>query len=197
MRTWFPHYLLPLIALAFAVPGCGDPVAPDALAVPQAANDSRLDSNPLALLTPAKVVTTFQLLNGSVTLSLRAADGSAGTVKGTYTGRAVASAPGNTTAALELQIAETSGAGSAVTGLQAEGTGAFVDEGDFTLSLRLASSTSKSVDGLKATLRGTSRLSCSASNRILVIQDATQSTPKFLEVKIDLQHEVGSTQCFN
>jgi hypothetical protein len=166
MKTWFPHYLLPLIGLTFAVPGCAGPVAPDALApVPQAANGSRLDSNPMALLTPARVVTTFPLLTGSFTLSLRAADGIAGTVKGTYTGRAVAAVPGNTTAALDLHITETSGVGSAVTGLQAEGSGAFVGEGDFTLSLKLVSSTSKLVDRLKATIRGTSRVSCSASHQ--------------------------------
>jgi hypothetical protein len=141
------------------------------------------------------VVSTFPLLTGSFTLSLRAADGIAGTVKGTYTGQAVAAVPGNTTAALDMEISETSGAGSKVTGLQAEGTGAFVGEGDFTISLTLESSTSKAVDGLKATLRGTSRVSCSASHRILVTQHATQSTPKFLEIAIDLQHEVGRTGC--
>jgi hypothetical protein len=196
MKTWFPHYLLPLIGLAFAVPGCAGPVAPDALApVPQAANGSRLVSDPMALLTPARIVTTFPLLAGTFTLSLRAADGVAGTVKGTYTGQAVASVPGNTTAALDLHITETSGVGSAVTGLQAEGSGAFVGEGDFMLSLTLVSSTSKSVDGLKANLRGTSRLSCSASHRILVTQHGTQSTPKVLEITIDLQHEVGQTGC--
>jgi hypothetical protein len=147
-------------------------------------------------LTPARVVTTFPLQAGSFTLSLRTAGGIAGTIKGTYTGSADASLPGKTTAALDVHISETSGAASEVTGLQAEGSGAFVGEGDFTLSLTLASSTSKAVDGLKANLRGTSRLSCSASQLNLVTLHGTQSTPKFVEITIDLQHEVGSTQCF-
>src|SRR5512132_2187655 len=123
MKTRSPRYLATSIGLTFALSGCAGPVAPDALApAPQAATGSRLDSNPMALLTPARVITTFPLLSGTFTLSLRAADGSAGTIKGTYTGRAVAKVPGNTTATLDLHITETSGVGSAVTGLQAEGS---------------------------------------------------------------------------
>jgi hypothetical protein len=143
----------------------------------------------------SRVVTTFPLLNGSFTLRLRAAGGSAGTIKGTYTGQAVASVPGNTNATLDLHISETSGVGSTITGLQADGTGAFVGEGDFTLSLALASPATKSPDGSRATLRGTSRLSCSASHLIVVTQHGTDSAPKFLEITIDLQHEVGLTGC--
>jgi hypothetical protein len=103
--------------------------------------------------------------------------------------------PGNTNATLDLHISETSGVGSIITGLQADGTGAFVGEGDFTLSLALASPATKSPDGLRATLPGTSRLSCSASHLIVVTQHGTDSTPKFLEITIDLQHEVGLTGC--
>ena len=149
----------------------------------------------MAVVAPARVVTTFSLQAGSFTLSLRAADGSTGTVTGTYTGLAVAAVPGNTTATLTFVITETSGIGSAVTGLQASGAGAFVGEGDFTLSLTLESSTSKAIDGLKTMLRGTSRVSCSASHLIVVTQHGTQSTPKFLEMTIDLQHEVGQSGC--
>ena len=197
MRIWLPYYFVSAIGLAFATSGCAaGPVAPSALAPVQQAPSAVLVSNVTVPLTPARVVTTFPLQNGSFTLSLRTVDGIAGAIKGTYTGRVVASVPGNTTAALDVHISETSGVGSAVTGLQAEGSGAFVGEGDFMLSLTLASSTSKAVDGLKANLRGTSRLSCSASQLNLVTQHGTQSTPKFVEITIDLQHEVGSTHCF-
>jgi hypothetical protein len=185
------------IGLAFVAPACtGSPIAPDALAqVPHAPSGSALASNPMALVTPNRVVTTFPLLNGSFSLTLRAADETAGTIKGTYTGEAVASVPGNTNAALDLHISETSGVGSTITGLQADGTGAFVGEGDFTLSLALASPATKSPDGPRATLRGTSRISCSASHLIVVTQHGTDSTPKFLEITIDLQHQVGHTGC--
>jgi hypothetical protein len=44
-------------------------------------------------------------------------------------------------------------------------------------------------------LRGTSRVSCSASHLIVVTQHGTQSTPKFLEMTIDLQHQVAETGC--
>ena len=108
----------------------------------------------------------------------------------------VVSVPGNTNAALDLHISETSGVASAITGLQADGTGAFVGEGNFTLSVTLASSTTKLLDGLRTTFRGTSQLSCSASNLIVVTQHGIDSTPKFLEITIDLQHQVGLTGCF-
>ena len=204
MRISLPHYLATrgraaiFIGLAFVVPACtGSPIAPDALGpVPHAASGSALAANPMVLVTTRRVVNTFPLLNGSFTLTLRAADGSTGTIEGTYTGEAVVSVPGNTNAALDLRISETSGVGSTITGLQADGTGAFVGEGDFTLSLALASATTKGPDGSKATLRGTSRLSCSASHLIAVTQHGTDSTPKFPEITIDLHHEVGLTGCF-
>jgi len=204
MKTGSPHYLVTPTALAFALSACAGPVAPSALApVPPAsssravapASSSRTVSNPMAVLAPVRVVTPFSLQAGSFTLSLRAPDGSSGTVKGTYTGLAVAAVPGNTTATLAFVITETSGIGSAVTGLRASGAGAFVGEGAFTLSLTLESSTSKAVDGLKTMLRGTSRVSCSASHLIVVTQHGTQSTPKFLEMTIDLQHQVAETGC--
>jgi hypothetical protein len=186
------------IGLAFVVSACTrSPIAPDALApVPHAASGSALASDPMALVTPNRVVTTFPLLNGSFTLTLRAADGSAGTIKGTYTGQAVASVPGNTNATLDLHISETTGLGSTITELQADGTGAFVGEGDFTLSLALASAATKSPGPSRATFKGTSRLSCSAASHLIVVtQHGTDSTPKFLQVTIDLQHEVGPTAC--
>lgn len=199
MRIWLPYcYFVTVIGLAFTTGGCAaGPIAPSALAPDQQATGTVPVSNVTVPLTPARVVITFPLQAGSFTLSLRTVDGIAGTIKGTYTGQAVAAVPGNSTAALDMHISETSGVGSLVTGLQAEGSGAFAGEGDFTLSLTLASSTSKAVDGLKANLRGTSTISCTASNLILVTQYATQPTPKFVEVTIELQHEVGSTECFD
>jgi hypothetical protein len=184
-----------LIGLALTIPGCADPVAPGAVApATQTASASSLDPDAI-ITTTRRVVTTFPLQSGSFTLTFRLADGSVGTVKGTYTGTATASLPGNTTAVLDLQITETSGIGSAITSIEATGTGSFVDEGNFALTLTFRSSTSKALDGLKVTLRGTSRLSCSASHLIVVTEHGTQSTPKFVEITIDLQHLVGSGGC--
>jgi hypothetical protein len=198
MKPWFPRplviYIAISIALAFANSGCSAPLGPGALTpAPQVASASSVASNDPVLERQARVVTTFPLLSGSFTLNLRAPDGSVGAVKGTYTGRAVAAVPGNTTAALDMQIVETSGLGSSITGLQADGSGAFIGEGAFVLSLTFASA-NKFIDGAKVTLRGTSQLSCSASHLIVVTQHGTQSGPK-LEVAIDLRHEVGRTGC--
>jgi hypothetical protein len=146
------------------------------------------------LVAPARVVTTFPLLAGSFTLTLRAPDGSVGAVNGTYTGRAIAAVPGNTTAALDLHIGQTTGLGTSISSLQAEGSGAFVDEGDFRLAVTF-NSADRPGNGGRAILRGTSRLSCSASHLIVVTQHGTQSAPKFGEIAIDLRHEVEHTGC--
>jgi len=202
MRIPLPYYLetrgrvVTFISLAFVAPACtGSPIAPDALGpVPHAASGSAVAATPMTLVTTRRVVNTVPLLNGSFTLTLRTADGSTGTIEGTYTGEAVVSVPGNTNAALDLLISGTSGVGTTITGLQADGTGAFVGEGDFTLSLALASA-AKKLDGSRAMLRGTSQLSCSTSHLIVVTQHATDSTPKFPEITIDLHHEVGNAGC--
>jgi hypothetical protein len=180
------------LALALSVSACAGPVGPSAAPVPQAETLSGSVSPSTDALWSSRAVTTFPLLNGTFTLSLRTADGTAGTIKGTYSGEATAVVPGNTTATLEMQISETSGYGSAISGLLAEGSGAFVGEGDFSLTVSLSSAARQDV---KATLRGTSRLSCAASQRILVTQHARASTPKFVELTIDMQHEVGRTGC--
>jgi hypothetical protein len=141
---------------------------------------------------------SFPLLNGSFALTLRAADGSVGSVLGTYTGQADAPASGNTTAKLDLQITNASGIGAGVSRLQSDGgTGAFVGEGDFTLSLEFAFASTKSTDDIHMKLKGTAQISCSESNRILVTLHGTDSTSKFVEITIDLHHEVGFTTCFN
>jgi hypothetical protein len=204
MTTDLPNFparlgrLTGLIGLALVISACTGPSAHDSvLPGPSAISSSELLSNPMSLATPSRVVTTFPLLDGSFTLTVRAADGTVATIQGNYTGEAVASMPGNTTATLNVQIAETAKSGSAVTGIRAEGSGAFIGEGDFTLSLTLTSPTTKSSDGseVKVSVRGTSLITCSATSRILVTQRGSGSTPRLGDVAIDLQHEVGNTGC--
>jgi hypothetical protein len=181
------------IFLTLTLPGCSGPAAPIAPSVvEQLPSDVSPISHPAALVETSRAVQTFPLMNGSFTLTLSASDGSVGTVKGTYTGKVVVSDNGNRAATLDLQITETSGIGSTITAIEAEGTRAFIDEGDFVLSLLLTSSLTKSP--LRVTIRGTSQVSCSASH-ILVTLHGTDSTRGFLEITADLQHEVGQAGC--
>jgi len=161
-------------------------------AVEQAASDVSPIGNPAVLVETSRAVNTFPLVNGSFTLTLSASDGS-GTVKGTYTGEAAASEHGLRTATLDMQITETSGIGSTVTAIEADGTGAFIDEGPFAVSLVLTSTLTKSP--LRVMVRGDSHVSCSASHRILVALHDTRSTRGFLDTTADLQHEVERTGC--
>ena len=200
MKPWLPHaftavpHVFTLICLAVTLPGCSGsagPLAPSV--VEQLATDVSLTSSPVPLVATSQAVNTFRLVNGSFTLTLSASDGSVGTVAGTYAGNAVVAEHGNQNATLELQITDTSGIGSTITAIKADGTRAFIDEGDFALSLLLTSSLTKSP--LRITLRGTSHVSCSASHQILVTLQGADSTRGFLEVAAELHHEVDHTGC--
>ena len=202
MTTSVPNFVVRLgrltaqTGLALAISACAGPLAPNSvLTGPSATSGSDLISNPITV-TSSRVVATFPL-TGVFTLTLSAADGTAGSINGNYTGQAVASLPGNTTTTLELSTVQSAGLGSNVTGLQASGSGAFIDEGDFSLSLSLTSPTLKSSDGsvVKVTLRGTSRISCNAAHHIVVTQHGTGSTPRIGDVIVDEQHEVANTNC--
>lgn len=200
MRPWLPRPLttvpriVTLMSLALSLAACSGTratLAPSA--VEPVRSDTSEISNPSTLVTASRAVNTFPLANGSFALTLAASDGSVGTVKGTYSGEAIVSEHGMRTATLELQITETSGIGSTITAIEADGTRAFVDEGDFVLAMLVTSSLTKSA--LRVTVRGTSHLSCSASHRIQVAMHGTDSTRGFLGVTADLQHEVERTGC--
>jgi hypothetical protein len=180
-----------VISLSLTLPGCSGTVAPIApSAVEQLPSDVSPISKPAALVETSRAIPTLLPVNGSFTLTLAASDGGVGTVKGTYAGNVAVSEHGSQTATLPLQITETSGIGSTITAIEAEGARHLIDEGDFALSLLLTSSLTKSP--LRVTVRGTSQLSCSVSHLILVTLHGTDSTRGFLEVTADLQHEVES-----
>jgi hypothetical protein len=147
-----------------------------------------------ARLTTDRLVAEFPLLNGTFALSLRTDTGATGIVRGTYTGTATVGIPGAAKASLDMHITQTTGAGSLVTGIRADGSGAFAGEGDFTLSLKLASSAAKMNNG-NINFRAGSRIACSAAHRVLVMQHATASTSSLPALTIDMQHEVGSSEC--
>ena len=183
-----------VIAGAIAVSACAGPVAPSAL---PPASQAATGFGPLAerapLVTTKRVVTSSPLENGTFVLSLRTGDGAAGVVSGTYTGNATSASSGNSTASLDMHITQTSGSGALVTAISGEGSGAFVTDGTFTLTVTLSLAATK--QSVKATFRGTAQTSCSASERIVVTQHGTASTPKFVDLVIDLQHEIGFAGC--
>jgi hypothetical protein len=186
-----------VIVTAFTalVPACSSPLTPTSLgsiAQRQTAANSASDA-PLA--SNRRTLASYPLENGVFTITLRTSDGTSGSISGTYTGQAVVGMSGNTTASLDFHVAQTTGAGSLITGLDGGGAGAFGEGGDFTLTLRVASSSSRVLDGSKVTFKGTTQLSCSASGRIVATLRATASTPRFEEITIELQHEIGNAGC--
>ena len=195
-----PHFINTLshvamsTALTLGTLACAGPVAPSALSpAPQALVGSAF-AQESTVSTADRLVAEFPLLNGTFTLSLRTDAGATGTVRGTYTGTATVGIPGSAKASLDMHITQTTGAGSLITGIRADGSGAFAGEGSFTLSMKLVSSASK-MNNATINFRGTSQISCSASERILVTQHATASTSTLPALTIDMQHEVGSTEC--
>jgi hypothetical protein len=116
-----------------------------------------------------------------------------GAISGGYTGTAVVPSSGRASATLEMNVRRATGVASDVTTLAADGSGvAFVGEGDFTLSLKLSSEEAT----ITIKLRGTSTISCSAQQRIVITMRGTGSAPKLGDVEIELEHEVGNTFCF-
>lgn len=181
-------------ALTLGTLACAGPVAPSALPpAPQALVGSAFAEDS-ARLTADRFVAEFPLMSGTFTLSLRTDTGATGTVRGTYTGTATVGIPGSAKASLDMHITQTTGAGSLITGIRADGSGAFAGEGAFTLSMKLSSSAAK-MNNANINFRATSQISCSASNRVLVTQHATASTSGVPGLTIDMQHEVGSSEC--
>ncbi len=181
-------------ALSLGTLACAGPVAPSALPPASQALVGSAFEKESAPLTADRLVADFPLLNGTFTLSLRTDTGATGTVRGTYTGTATVGIPGSAKASLDMHITQTTGVGSLITGIRADGSGAFAGEGAFTLSVKLASSAAK-MNNANTNFRGTSQISCSASNRVLVTQHATASASGLPGLTIDMQHEVGSSEC--
>lgn len=129
-RMAFAGILLIVVATATAC-SSGELTAPNragSLVSPSATNGVV----PLSLTdTSAKLVNTFDLINGEFTLTL-----TGGSLSGTYTGQASTSSSRRSTASLELDVNGGLDAFQGATGsLHGDGTGAFVGGGDFSLSL--------------------------------------------------------------
>lgn len=187
------------IGVALVIPACSGPTGPDSLMPERVASlgGDRLSASSVNAGVARRIDATFPLVNGSFTLTLRGTDGSLGTVTGQYSGSATIH--GQTSTDLDVEITATTGIGSTVTELAVEGSGAFVDEGDVTLVLSfvLSGATPSGDAVIRMIVRGTSRISCSAAERILVTQRAVGSTPRVGTIEIQLQHEVVNTECFD
>jgi hypothetical protein len=135
----------------------------------------------------------FPLLGGSFTIEARGGDG----IVGTYAGTSTFSGAGRQRSSVTLQVTGGSGTFAGASGsLAVSGTGAFADEGKFTLDgegeLTLAG-------GRRAvvvfTLRGSSVASCSPSEQIAIAQSATGTMSRAGRVDARLSHVVGNTGC--
>jgi hypothetical protein len=184
--------VLPLAFTLAACTGLSAPVVPSV--VDNSKGEALATAGPAKLTGTGRNVNAFPLVNGSFTLTLRASDGNTGAVTGIYTGEATVSEHGTPTANLDIHITGASGIGSAVTAIEARGMRAFVDEGDFALTMTLNSSLTKSP--LHVTVRGASSLSCSPLHRILVSMHGTdEARGGLIAMTLDLQHEVERTGC--
>ena len=118
-------------------------------------------SSSVPVQATARTSHTFELLEGTITLTL--ADGSA--IWGTYHGTATASSSGQRRATLEgVVIGGTGRFAGARGGLSGTGTGGFTDDGEFSVALRAAVSTGNGVSlDMRVALRGISTSTCTTT----------------------------------
>jgi hypothetical protein len=185
--------LIALIALAIMTSSCSDPLTRDAVSPATFPSEITVIRAIAESTTTQRQGATFPLLDGAFKLTVRGGSTNAGGIIGPYSGTAEVAVPGRASATLEIRVQRATGVASEVTAVAAEGTGAaFVGEGDFTLSLKL--STKNGATSTK--VRGTSTISCSAAQRILVTMRGTGSAPRLGDIEVELRHEVGNTICF-
>jgi hypothetical protein len=181
-----------------AVVGCGrpSPVSPTAAATP-ASPAGIAPSNGIAAVGAVRPSgnpgETFPLVGGTFDIG-NGTDG----ISGTYSGTALSSS-GSDRASLTLQITGGTGVYAGASGtLSASGTGAFTGEGAFSLDVRgdatLAGGRRVHVS---INLSGTSSVSCSALDQILVTQTGAGSMGRAGRVSAPLQHEVEQTGCMS
>ena len=185
--------LIALIALAIMTSSCSDPLTRDAVSPATFPSEITVIRATADSTSTQRQGATFPLLDGAFRLTVREGSTNAGRIIGTYSGTAEVPLPGRASATLEIRVQRAIGVASEVTAVAAEGTGAaFVGEGDFALSLKL--STSNGTTSTK--VRGTSTISCSAAQRILVTMLGSGSAPRLGDIEVELRHEVGNTTCF-
>ena len=181
-----------IIGFAMTASACGEPLAQ--VVAPTAFPSDIMPAHLSSEIAERRDIATFPLLNGSVRAAFLETGSTVGMITGIYGGNASQSNPGRATATLGVQVRTTIGVASGVTGVRAETTGALTGEGAFTLSLSLSLPSQNGT--IVAKVRGTSTISCSAEQRILVTMRGTGNAPRVGDIQVELQHEVGNTNCF-
>jgi hypothetical protein len=177
---------------AVIISACSEPLAPGAVG-PSTFPSLVPSSSAAEIVEKQRSDATFPLLNGSLRAVLTEGSSTVGTIGGGYSGTSSNASSGRETATLGVRIRQKTGVVSGVTTVKADGSGAFTGEGEFTLSLSLVTSEDRTV---VTKVRGTSAISCTAEGRIRVTMTGTGSAPRLGTVSVQLQHEVGNTNCF-
>lgn len=128
----------------------------------------------------------FALAAGALTL-----ESPNGSVRGTYTGEASGMGEAQS-AGLAIVVTEGTGQFAGASGtLTGAGNGAFVDEGPFSITLRGSLQTDRGARQFRASMRGTSRLSC-REGTIVVLQSGSGTATALGRVSADLQHDIAA-----
>ena len=176
---------------AVIISACSEPLAPGTIG--PSTFPSLVPSSPLSEIVDKQRGDTFPLLNGSLRAVLTEGSKPVGTIGGAYSGSAANSSSGRETATLGVRVRQKTGVASGVTTVKADGSGAFTGEGEFTLTLSLATAQGETI---AVKLRGTSTISsCTDEQLIQVTMRGTGSTPLLGTFNVVLQHEVGNTFC--
>jgi hypothetical protein len=136
----------------------------------------------------SKQVNTFSLVQGTFTLTF--ADG---TLTGTYHGLAALANTGQQSALIDLQI--TGGTGQfegAIGSLEGTGTGHFIDEGEFALTLKGTALTDSRTTSLRLAVRGAAGLSCLEDGVTHVAMQSAGKAPRLGTVVAAFEHDLGS-----
>ena len=204
MRLAEPPSRLALVVvsvwLGVANAGCAShlPTAPDTLGLgafpsTHSATLGELGGSAVSSGLAAKLVTSFDLVGGTFSVTTPGGD----QLTGTYTGRAEVSASRPGTASLELRVVGGSGAFQGANGtLRGEGTGAFTGEGAFTLSLKgsLTLAAKPGASSFQTDIAGTARTTCT-SGRISVTLQADGTSNRFGRLTEVLSHQVTNASC--
>lgn len=184
----FPGQVALCAALA-AVASCSQP-SPVA---PAHSSSATGDAQRAGFESGGAAAVAFPLVRGSLVLANSRGD----RIVGTYSGTTLISEGAIQLSSLTLEISGGSGSFADAAGTMAiQGTGAFVDEGEFVLDGRgELTRTGGRPRPVVLSLRGSSRATCSSSDQIAIIQTADGVMSHGGRVTATLTHEVGSTGC--
>jgi hypothetical protein len=202
-RTWTRQAAAVAVAFSGLTPGCRDglPSTPDRVDLssgapngqPAAIGTLQADGEAAGRDDPRARRNTFELIDGTFTIAF--ADG--GSLIGTYTGTATSNVLGQTSAKLTLQVTGGTGKLADAEGeLQGSGTGAFIAEGGFVLSIhgKVRVPGTRRPTNVSVKARGTTTLSCSPAQRIAVTLKG-EGIGRSGSVTVLLKSEVTNTGC--